>query len=96
MGGKPDQIQVDMAKKLLGVDIRGKQNPVNIKELIAADKIIVVADDIPERMFDYQLVNLKKKLEIWGIKDEQKQSSKNIENIVNKIKKKVEELNGNC
>jgi protein-tyrosine-phosphatase len=94
MGGEPDKIQVGIAKKLLGIDItKVKQKPVNLWELIDADKIIVVASDIPMKMFDYHLVNLNKKVEIWKIKDEQRQNKKNIKQIVLQIKRKVERLN---
>lgn len=92
MGGKPDKIQIKLAKKLLGVNVVGKPIPVNLEDLKKADKIIVVANDVPEIMFDYQLFNFKNKLEIWKVKDEQKQNSKNIKNLLNNIKKKVERL----
>jgi len=92
MGGKPDKIQKGIAKKM-GVEIKGKQNCINLKELIEADKIILVANDIPKKMFDYKLINLKKKLENWRIKDEQKQNPKNIEKIIKKIKSKIGKLN---
>ena len=92
MGGFLDKTQKKIAKKF-GLKIKQKQNPVNLKELIKADKIIVVGKDIPGIMFDYQLIPLKKKVKIWEIKDEQKQNSKKVEMIIKKIIKKTDELN---
>ncbi|MEJ2267572.1 MAG: hypothetical protein P8X70_00660 [Nanoarchaeota archaeon] len=93
MGGKPDKTQISFGKKITGVDItKVKQKPVNLWELIDADKIIVVASDIPIKMFDYHLEDLQKKVEIWKIKDEQKQNKNNIINTINSIKKEVEKL----
>ena len=92
MGGVLDKTQKRIAKKF-GLEIKQKQNPVNLKELIKTDKIIVVGEDIPRIMFDYQLVPLKNKVEIWEIKDEQKQNPKKVEMIIKKIIKKIDELN---
>lgn len=93
MGGNSDNKERRIAKQILGVNI-AKRKPLSLtlQELIKADKIIIVANDIPEIIFDYQLVNLKKKLVIWKIKDEQKRNKNNIKNIVLQIKVKVEEF----
>ena len=93
IGGKSDEVQRKIARKF-GINIIGKSKPVNLKELLEADKIIVVADDIPEIMFNYWTKPLKSKLEIWKIPDEQKRNSKNIENIIKNIMKRVEKLVG--
>ena len=92
MGGFLDKTQKKIEKKF-GLRTERKQNPVNLKELIKADKIIVVGEDISKIMFNYQLVPLKNKVKIWEIKDEQKQNPKKIEMIIKKIIKKVDELN---
>jgi len=92
MGGLLDKTQEKIEKKF-GLKTERKQNPVNLKELIKADKIIIVGEDIPKIMFNYQLFPLKKKVEIWEIKDEQKQNPKKVEMIIKKIIKKVDELN---
>lgn len=91
-GGSSDKIQRNIPKKILGIKLRTSQKPVNLQELIKADRIVVVANDIPKIMFNYQLKDLKKKLTIWKIKDEQKKNEKNIKKIVIKIKKKVDVL----
>ena len=94
MGGKPDKEAAEIPKKLLGINIlKRKPLPVKIQELIEADLIVVVANDVPKMMFNYVPVPIYKKLIIWEIKDEQKRNKKNIENIVLKIKDKVNELN---
>jgi protein-tyrosine-phosphatase len=92
MGGSPDKTQINLLDRILGIKIKLTQKSVNLKELKKADKIIVVADDIPEVMFNYQLKNLRKKLVIWDIKDEQKGNEKNIRKTIGKIKKKVDVL----
>lgn len=93
MGGNSDSDQQGIAKKLLGINIaKRKPMPLTLQELIKADKIIVVANDVPEIIFNYQNAPLQKKLVIWKIKDEQKRNKNNIKNIALQIKDKVEEL----
>jgi len=94
MGGDSDNEQRQISDKLLGINIaKRKPIPLTLPELIESDLIIVVANDIPKRVFDYQNVNLQKKLLIWKIKDEQKRNKRNINNIVLQIKERVENLN---
>jgi protein-tyrosine-phosphatase len=93
MGGNSDKEQRQISSKLLGINIaKRKPLPITLPELIEADLIIVVANDIPKKMFNYQNINLQKKLIIWKIKDEQKRNKRNINNIVFKIKERVENL----
>jgi protein-tyrosine-phosphatase len=92
MGADPDEKQFRIARTLLSVNINFKSKPVDLKELVEADKIVVVAKDIPNAMFDYWLVPLKKKVVRWDIKDEQNKNEKNIKKIVFKIQKRVEKL----
>ena len=91
MGGNADKSQKKVAKKL-GAEIKGPKRGISLRDLISADKIIVVANDVPKIMFDYQLAPIKEKVTRWRIKDEQKQNQKNLEKIVKKIIKKVERL----
>jgi len=94
MGGDSDNEQRQISNKLLGINIaKRKPLPITLPELIESDLIIVVANDVPKVIFDYQNVNLQKKLIIWKIKDEQKRNKSNINNIVLKIKERVENLN---
>lgn len=94
MGGGPDPEQRAISKKLLGINIaKRKPLPLKLQELLEADLIIVVANDVPGIIFNYSLANLQKKVAIWKIKDEQKRNKKNIKKIELLIKDKVEELN---
>lgn len=94
MGGKPNKEAVEIPKELLGITINKRKSlPLNLQELIEADLIVIVANDVPKKIFDYQLVPLQKKLIIWKIKDEQKRNKRNIKKIVFSIKRKVDELN---
>jgi len=93
MGGNSDPVQRKVAKEILGINIaKRKPMPITLPELIKADKIVVVANDIPEIIFNYQNINLMKKVVIWKIKDEQKRNQNNIKSIVLQIKARVEEL----
>jgi protein-tyrosine-phosphatase len=94
MNARSDSIQRGIAKKFNGnIDI-GKSKSIKLNELIEADLIIVVANDIPKIMFNYSLKPISKKVVVWRIKDEQKKNEKNIIKIVKKIQKKVEKLIG--
>jgi len=94
MGGNSDAEQREIAKKILGINItKRKPMPIKLQELIKADLIVVVADDIPEILFNYQIVSLQKKLVMWKIKDEQKRNKENINKITLLIKNKVDKLN---
>ena len=99
MGGKSDKEQREIPKRLLGVDIdKIKPVPLTKQDLENSDLIIVVANDIPRKIFDYQMMYIQDKVKIWKIKDEQLQNEKNIKRTTLKIKKRVdklkEELNG--
>jgi protein-tyrosine-phosphatase len=93
MGGSSDSEQRSVARELLGVNI-AKRGPLPLKkdELEETDKIIVVADDIPRVFFDYQIMTIQPKVEIWKIHDEQLKRKSNIKKTVLKIKKKVDGL----
>lgn len=91
LGGAPDKTQRRVAKRFKA-EIKGIQRAVSLKELIDSDKIIVVANDIPKIMFNYKLSPVKKKIEIWKIKDEQREDERKAEKIVKKIIKKVKRL----
>lgn len=94
IGGNSDKEQRDISKKLLGINI-AKRNPMPLKldELIKSDLIVIVANDIPKIIFNYQLIPIKNKVIIWKIKDEQKRNTKNINQIILNIQKKVDDLN---
>src|SRR3989344_1323446 len=63
MGGGSDAEQRRISKKILGVDI-AKRGPIplNLPEMASADLIIVVANDIPRIIFDYQKIKIQAKV----------------------------------
>ena len=94
MGGHSDKVQQEVSKKILGININERNpRPITIQYLKEADKIIVVANDIPKIMFNYWNAPIMKKVVVWKIKDEQKRNKKNISKIVLAIKRKVDKLN---
>jgi protein-tyrosine-phosphatase len=93
MGGHSDKEQREIPKRLLGVDIDNRKPvPLTKKDLEDSDLIIVVANDIPRRIFDYQMMYIQDKVRIWKIRDEQLQNKKNIKRTTLEIKKRVDKL----
>ncbi|MCK9568094.1 hypothetical protein M0R72_04030 [Candidatus Pacearchaeota archaeon] len=93
MGGHSDKEQRGIPKQLLGVDIDNRTPiPLNKKDLESSDLIIVVANDVPRKIFDYQSMYIQNKVRIWKIKDEQKQNKKNIKRIALQIKERVDKF----
>lgn len=86
--------QRQIAKELLGINIVNRE-PLQIsgRDLEEADKIIVVANDVPKIIFNYRGGVLFKKIVFWKIRDEQKRNKKNIKRIILGIRNKVDELN---
>ena len=91
-GGGADRTQKAVAKKLLGVEISKKRTSLSLDLLKKQDLVVVVAKDVPKIMFDYHKGFGKTKFVYWGIKDEQLMNRKNVEKIVRKIRKRVENL----
>jgi protein-tyrosine-phosphatase len=93
-GGDADIEQQEMVKELLGIGI-AKRNPLQLTldDLKTSDIIIVVANDIPKKIFDYKSYKFIKKIHFWKIKDEQYRDKKNIKRIIFNIKRRVDKLN---
>ncbi len=93
LGGNSDPEQRGVSRKLLGVNI-AKRKPIimSIDDMKEADKIIVVANDVPKIIFNYSRAPIMKKVVIWNIRDEQRRNKKNIKSIVLSIKRRVDEL----
>ena len=93
-GGDADIEQQQMAKELLKVNI-AKRNPLQLTldDLKTSDLVVVVANDIPKKMFNYKLGMFVKKIKFWEIKDEQMRNKKNIKKITLTIKKRIDKLN---
>ncbi len=94
IGGEPDKEQIELYKKILGINIgKRKPLPLRIQNLLEADLIVVVANDIPKIIFNYKSGLLFGKVWIWKIKDEQMRNKDNIKKIISLIKKRVDKLN---
>lgn len=93
MGEDSDRLQRKIAKSLLGVNIsKRKPLPLTFQDMRDANLIIVVANDIPQIIFNYPLRSIQKKLIIWNIKDEFNTDEENIKKIILIIKRKIDEL----
>jgi protein-tyrosine-phosphatase len=93
-GGKADFEQFKLAKQMLGVDIYKRSSmQIKLDDLKNADKIIVVANDVPKVMFNYKGGEIYNKIAFWKIKDEQKGNKKNIKRIILEIKNRIDKLN---
>jgi len=94
IGGEPDKEQVELSKNILGINIvKRKPLPLAIQNLLEADLIVVVANDVPKIIFNYKSGVLLNKVIIWKIKDEQMRNKNNINRIILSIKKRVDKLN---
>ena len=79
-----------------GLNISYKPKNLGEKMLTEQDLVIVVANDIPKVIFENPLYKLKGKIIIWKIKDVSNlfsPSEKNSKEIIERIIKKVDELN---
>jgi protein-tyrosine-phosphatase len=94
-GGKQDPNLIKLCKEF-GLELKGKPQGVNIKLLKWANIIIIVADDIPKKLFKHQR-EYPKDTVCWKIKDVFK-IDKDIpgkrRKSIRKIMKKVDKLNG--
>lgn len=79
------------AARELGIKISGRPKSLSIKLLRKQDYVVVVADDIPINIFDYDF--LKGKIAQWKITDEYYNDEEKAREIVSQIMKKVEEFN---
>ncbi|MBU3968741.1 hypothetical protein KJ991_00815 [Patescibacteria group bacterium] len=88
----PETIKI--AKKL-GVPIKGKPNGLSSKLLLWQNMIVIVADDVPKKIVNN--MGLSENVFQWNIKDTKKHNSKEITDIIKKIKLRinilVEQLN---
>lgn len=80
---------INIGKKY-GMKISSKPRGIRETELVGADKIIIVADDIPRHLFT--TTRFDKKVVVWKIPDTSQSNEKGIEKIIKKIMKKVDKL----
>ena len=77
-------------KKKFGFVLYGKSVSVDVKSLLWADKIIIVADDIPAKIFNSK--KWRKKVEVWKVPDEKADNVRNINKSVGIIIRRVDAL----
>jgi len=90
-GGAMNEKQKAAVEKA-GLILEGKSKGLNTKILNWQNTTIIVADDVPEMIFSKNKKYGKKTI-VWKINDTKVKDGKDIPIIINKIKKKVEELN---
>ena len=77
--------------KAIGYNVAGKPKPLNYHEMQKQDLIVIVADDVPKKLF----ANYKrdgKKIIVWKIKDTSQSDGKSVQKIARQIEKKVKLL----
>ena len=76
--------------KKFGFKLKARTKNVSVDLLLWADKIIIVADDVPKRLFDSK--KWKNKLEFWKVADENADKKPNIDKSVKTIINKTDKL----
>jgi len=90
--GQPlSKFTVDVAKNL-GLNINGKVQGLTSKLMAWQNLTVVVADDVPVKVFDRNK-KYGKKVISWGIKDAKYEKKSEIKRLVSIISKKVDKLN---
>lgn len=85
-----DQMQVKTCRKL-GISLKGKPEGISTELLKWQDAIVIVADDVPQELFEDNL-KYGKNLFVWTIPDAQSNSEEEIAGIVTEIKKQSDHL----
>lgn len=87
--GVPVTEDIIKAGKNIGVDISKDQQGLSHKLLIWSDYIILVADDVPESIFNEVVKKDGKKFLHWKIKDIEGTNIRKREKIMLKLKEKI-------
>ena len=90
-GSRLNKEQVKAAKKFK-LNIRGVPRSLTEKILNASDRIIIVADDVPKKIFSKES-DYYNRVIIWKIKDQKIKGEKHSIAVIKEIIKKVENLN---
>jgi len=88
-GNPLDKNQIELAKKFK-LDIKGEPRGLSSKLLKEQDLVILVANDVPQEVFDKKYT---KKLIVWKIPDNLKTEEATINEIIKPLIKKVDGLN---
>ncbi|TSD03416.1 MAG: hypothetical protein Athens071416_97 [Parcubacteria group bacterium Athens0714_16] len=78
---------IKIAKKL-GVPMKGKPQGLSSKLLLWQNLIVIVADDVPKKIFGKTKPN--KQIIQWNIKDTKKHNPEEITEIIKKIKLRID------
>lgn len=89
IAGIPIDWNVKNVGKKLGLNIHGKPKGISEKLLKDADLVVIVANDVPEQLFEAKTRKIMK----WKIPDTSQGNSCEIEHISRMIMKKVDKLN---
>lgn len=84
-----DKVEKKVAKKL-GIEIKGRPQPITTNLLGWQDVIIAITDDLPSGLFNYSIH--KNKVINWKIPDELNDNEKNIEKTIKKIMKRIDKI----
>lgn len=75
----------------LGLDVSGRTNGLTSDLMQWQDLTVIVADTVPEKVFDKNK-KYGKKVIVWKIKDPEVYNLENIRKVIDQIKKKVDLL----
>ncbi|MDP3987422.1 MAG: hypothetical protein Q8P81_04325 [Nanoarchaeota archaeon] len=85
-----NKIQVDEGRKF-GIKIGKRPEGISSDLLARVDLVILVADDIPKKIFTHDKKYLQE-VRIWKIRDEFHSDPNKIEHIIGNIEKKIKKL----
>lgn len=89
-----DNREVKIAKKL-GIKLAGRPEPVTTEKLIWEDILVIVADNVPKSLFDFNSKKFKKETIVWPIPDIRNgEGEKRVEKIIGMIKARVDKFAG--
>ena len=93
-GYKQSENEIETAKGF-GIDIRGTSQGISADLIQWGDILIIVADDVPSKIFDYEKrKGYLKKLVCWEIRDvKTSKDIKGIKRAIKQVMKKVDKLN---
>ncbi len=87
-----DKEEVRIAAKL-GIKLAGKPEPVTTDKLIWQNLLVIVADNVPKSLFDFNEKKFNKRTIVWKIPDIRNgENGKTIERIIKMIIPKVDSL----
>lgn len=91
--GQMPQVQKDVCKEF-GLILPNQSKTLNVDNLRNQDLIIIVADDVPQEIFEHPEYNLKE-IRRWDITDIESTSNdkERIRYIVGEVVRRVKELN---